>query len=150
MKITALLLAFALAGLAQAEQKFPRGTFEFKDLDKAKAEAATEKKPIAFLLTDKNTTCPLCQNAASEFLDVVKSKAVIVYVSSAGNQSEWNTTWGALPEVAKKGLQAGKKIPKIAVTDAGVANLIASIDYDTHTKDDKALREFKKALKPAK
>ena len=36
MKLTTLLLTLALAGLAQAESKLPRGTFGFKDLEKAK------------------------------------------------------------------------------------------------------------------
>ena len=150
MKLRTLLMTLALAGIAHAEQKFPRGTFESKDLDKAKAEAVASKKPLAFVMTDKDTTCPLCQNATSEFLDVVKSKTVVVYVSTAGSTSDWNGVWNALPEAAKKGLKAGEKFPKVAVTDAAAANLITSIDYDTHITNDKALREFKKALKPAK
>ncbi|WP_367874560.1 hypothetical protein [Luteolibacter sp. Populi] len=141
-----LLLSLAFTGLCSAEQKFPRGTFESKDLDKAKAEATAQKKPIAFIMTDKDTTCPLCQGAASAFLDVVKSKAVIVYV----NSKETSTVWGGLPEAARKGLEAGKFIPKMAVTDASAANLITSINYDSYTADDKILREFKKALKPEK
>lgn len=146
MKPFALLALLGLSALAQAEQEFPRGTFQLKDLDKAKAEAAAEKKPIAFIYTDKNTTCPLCQGAADEFLDATKSKAVIVYVDSPST----TTIWPTLPDAVKKGLEAGKFIPKIAVTDASASKLITSLNYDTYKADNKTVRDLKKALKPEK
>lgn len=146
MKFYTLLALLGFVSLAQAEQEFPRGTFQLKDLEKAKAEAAASKKPIAFIYTDKNTTCPLCQGAADEFLDATKSKAVIVYVDSPSTTSVWPT----LPSAVKKGLEAGKFIPKIAITDASTENLITSLNYDTYKQDNKTVRDLKKALKPAK
>ncbi|QJE95365.1 hypothetical protein [Luteolibacter luteus] len=146
MKPFTLLALLGLSVSAHAEQEFPRGTFQLKDLDKAKAEAAAAKKPLAFIYTDKNTTCPLCQGAADEFLDATKSKAVIVYVDSPSTP----TIWPTLPDAVKKGLEAGKFIPKIAVTDASAEKLITSLNYDAYKQDNKTVRDLKKALKPEK
>lgn len=146
MKLTTLLVTLAFAGLAHADSKLPRGTFGFKDLEKAKVEAAAKSKPIAFVFSDKDTTCPICQDATSELIDMVKSKAVVVFV----NAPDTNAGSTEIPEAARKGLMQGTVMPKIALTDSGVTKLIASTNYETYSKDEKAMREFKKALKPAK
>jgi hypothetical protein len=146
MKITSLLLTIALAGLAHAGEKLPRGTFGFKDLEKAKTEATAKNKPIAFVFSDKDTTCPICQDATSNLIGTVKSKAVVVFI----NAPETNAGSNEIPEVARKALMQGTVMPKIAVTDSGVTKLIAATNYETYSKDEKAMREFKKALKPAK
>ena len=125
----------------------PRGTFELKDLEQAKAKAVETKKLIAYLYTDKNTTCPLCQNAANEFVDGVKGKAVLVYLPS----EQGKTYWASLSEELQKTLTAGKYIPKMAVTDATSGAVVASINYDAFKEDEsKAMRAFKKAMSAAK
>lgn len=125
----------------------PRGTFEFKDLDQAKAKAIETKKWIAYLYTDKDTSCSLCQNAVNEFVDGVKGKAVLVYLPS--NQDK--TYWAGLSADLKKALGAGKYIPKMAVTDPSSGAVVASINYDALKEDDsKAMRSFKKSLSAAK
>ena len=137
-----MTLFFAAA--ATADTEFPRGSFEMADLDKAKALAAAEKKDVAFVYTDKTTTCGLCQGATAAYIDAVKSKAVIVYVDSKANA----TWWKKLPEPVRKALTPGKFIPKIAVTDSAVSKVSASLIYEDYEKDDrKAIREFKKAMK---
>jgi hypothetical protein len=142
--LTVILLSLVV-GTAFADTKFPKGTFEPKDLEKAKAEAATAKKTIAFVYTDKTTSCPLCQGAAAAFIDAVKSKSVIVYV----NTKDQAANFSVLPKPIQESLRGGGKfIPKMVVTDATAETPTASISYEAYKVDErKSLREFKKALK---
>lgn len=142
-KSLAALLFATLVGLSQADTKFPKGTLEPKDLEKAKTQAAAAKKSIAFVLTDKATTCPLCQGAAAAFIDVLKSKAIIIFVNSEDPSAQ-----SSLPAaVTSEFNNGGNHIPKVVVTDATAEKTTASITYDTYKVDErKSLREFKKAL----
>ena len=142
--LTSLIVSLVISAIASAETDFPRGTFEMADLEKAKAHATTEKKALAFIYTDKFTTCGLCQIAADAYIDAVKSKAVIVYVDSTANK----TWWMKLPEPVRKALLPGKFIPKIVVTDATGSKVTASLNYEAYKADDsKAIRGLKKAMR---
>lgn len=139
-----LALSLILAAVASADTAFPRGSFEMADLDKAKAQATAEKKDIAFIYTDKTTTCGLCQGAAAAYIDAVKSKTVIVYVDSKATP----VLWPKLPESVRQAFTPGKFIPKIAVTDASASKVSASLTYESYKEDDrKAIRCLKKAMK---
>ena len=142
-KSLAALLFATLVGFSQADTKFPKGTLEPKDLEKAKTQAAATKKSIAFVLTDKDTTCPLCQGAAAAFIDILKSKAVIIFVNSEDPSSQ-----SSLPAaVTSEFNNGGNHLPKVVVTDATAEKTTTSISYDTYKADErKSLREFKKAL----
>jgi bacterioferritin-associated ferredoxin len=138
------LVVVGLSGISHAETQLPRGSFEFADLEKAKAQAVKEKKEIAFLYTDKTSTCGLCQNAAAEFMDAVKSKAIIVYV----NSKDRSRVWKQLPAAVRTALTPGRYIPKMAVTDASGEKVSASILYDDYKKDSRqVIRAFKKDLR---
>jgi hypothetical protein len=142
--IVTLVASVILSTGASAETKFPRGSFEMADLEKAKTVAATEKKSLAFIYTDKATTCGLCQGAAEAFIDAVKSKAVIVHVDSTANK----TWWQKLPEPVREGLTPGKFIPKVVVTDAAASKVSASLTYEAYKADDrKAIRSLKTGMK---
>lgn len=142
--ITSILASLTLASLVHAETKFPRGSFEVAELAKAKEQAAKDGRDLAFILTDKATSCGLCQGAAEAFIDAVKSKAVIVYVASKDDGSAWKM----VPASVKKALGKGKFIPTMAVTDATGENVSASIIYEEYQKDSrKAIRDLKKSLK---
>jgi hypothetical protein len=142
--IVSFVASLMIAATASADTEFPRGSFEMADLDKAKASAATQKKAIAFIYTDKTTTCGLCQGAAAAYIDAVKSKTVIVYVDSKANE----TWWSKLPEPVRKALTAGEFIPKIAVTDATASKVSASLTYEAYKADNsKAIRGLKKAMR---
>lgn len=128
---------------ASADTKFPRGTFAVAQLDKAKEEAASSKKGIAFVYTDKKTTCGLCQNAAEAYLSAVKSKTVVVFVDS-----KTPSNWSDLPALVRTGLTPGKFIPKLVVTDASVEKVTASLTYEQYKKDSKvAIRDLKKSMR---
>lgn len=142
--IVTLVASLIIAASASADTDFPRGSFEMADLDKAKALATTEKKDLAFVYTDKTTTCGLCQGAAAAYIDAVKSKTVIVYVDSTANK----TWWPKLPEPVRQGLTPGEFIPKIVVTDATASKVTASLTYEAYQADNrKAIRDLKKAMK---
>lgn len=139
-----LAISVVIAAFASAETSFPRGSFAFADIEKAKAAASAGKKELAFIYTDKDTTCGLCQGAAAAFIDAVKSKAVIVHVDS----KDWKDVWAKLPEAVRQGFTPGKMIPKIAVTDAAASKLTTSLTYEAYKEDDrKSIRELKKAMK---
>lgn len=139
-----LIGSLVISAIASAETDFPRGSFEMADLEKAKALATTEKKDLAFIYTDKFTTCGLCQNAAEAYIDAVKSKAVIVYVDSKATKI-W---WPKLPKPVREALTPGEFIPKIVVTDATASTVSASLTYEAYKADDsKAIRGLKKAMR---
>ena len=142
--VFSLIVSLIFSAGVFAADEFPRGSFEFADLEKAKTVATTEKKDIAFIYTDKNTTCGLCQNAVTAYIAAVRSKTVIVYVNSAAKPS----LWSQLPELVSKALIPGECIPKIVVTDASVSKVSGSLNYEEYKADDrKAIRGLKKAMK---
>ena len=53
--MTALAL-FLVTGFSQAELKIPGSIFKMDELDKAKAKAAENAKPLIFVYTDPGTT----------------------------------------------------------------------------------------------
>ncbi len=131
------------AGIS-AGSEFPRGSFELADLQKAKASALTEKKDIAFIYTDKTTSCGLCQGAVAAYIGAVKSKTVIIYVNSEAKPSPLPQ----LPELVSQALKSGKFIPKIVVTDSNVSKVTASLTYEAYKEDNrKSIRGLRKALK---
>ncbi len=138
----ALSLIFTIA--ASADTEFPRKSFVMADFEKAKAAATAENKPLALIYTDKVTTCGLCQGAAAEFIDAVKSKTVVVYLDSETSK----TWWSKVSDPVQKALKVGKFIPKVVVTDATGEKVTASLTYEAYKKDEReAIRGLKKALK---
>ena len=138
------IISLALAGLAAAEVKFPRHSFTHEKMADARKLAAEEKKPIAYVYTDKLSTCSLCNNATAEFLDAVKSKAVVVYLDSKQNKDYWNS----LPAHIRDALAKTKFIPAMAVASPGNGSLVASITYDQFKADGRgSIRELKKCLR---
>lgn len=138
MKLPALLLAIlALPALAVAGFKVPSKVYELSDLEKAKAEAQKQKKPIAILYSNKDSTCPLCSNASEEILRELGNKTVMIYTNS----------WAALPPSAQSALREGKYIPKVAVLDSSLDRPLGMVTYEAIKEDPrKAFREVKKAI----
>ena len=136
----ALLIAtpsMALAGL-----KLPSRIYVEADLEKAKTEAASKGKPLAILYTDKDSTCPLCNNASATMIKELGSKTIMVYAPDINS----------LPKPVKEALSAGKYIPKIAVFDDKLENTLGTVTYEAVKENartafrsvDKAIREYKK------
>ncbi len=125
--------SFALGGF-----KLPPKVFEIGQIDKAKAEAEAKKKPIAILYSNKDSTCPLCSDASEAIIRELGSKTVMIYV----------TEKAALPASAVSALSAGKYIPKVAVLDGKLENVLGTVTYESIKEDPrKAFREVEKAIR---
>lgn len=140
MKKYLALLFVLLVGSGQAEIRFPSSSFEVSALSEAKEAAAKKKQPIAFVYTDKNTTCSLCQGATASILQEFRTSAVIVYVKDLK---------GAPRNVAKVLSSKGKYIPKVALFDADLSKDFGLVTYEQiSTEGDRPLRDLKKAARP--
>ncbi|MEQ1851176.1 MAG: hypothetical protein ABMA01_06240 [Chthoniobacteraceae bacterium] len=133
-----ILLFLALPAIAFGGFKLPGKVFEIADLEKAKAEAAQKGRPIAILLSNKDSTCPLCSGASETILRELGPKTVMVYVRDTAG----------LPPAAIEALSPGKYIPKVAVLDATLDQALGTVTYEA-IKDDrqKAFREVTKAIR---
>ena len=128
--------SMALAGL-----KLPSKVYEEADLEKAKTEAATKGKPLSILYTDKDSSCPLCNNASATMIKELGNKTIMVYVR----------TINELPAPAKEALREGKFIPKIAVFDDKLEKALGTVTYESVKADSrKAFREVERAIKDYK
>lgn len=144
MKVLIIFASLLLAPLATAEIKFPRGTFEYAQLSEAKEKAATSEKHIAYVYTDKNTTCGLCVSATDEFLKAMRTSAIIVHLNSKVSKDYWS----ALPGGVREALTKGKFIPKMVVTSADGETVLGSITYEEFRSDGQgAIRDLKKKLR---
>lgn len=141
---TYLILAVlfcASQSLVLAELKLPSKIFEVTEIEQAKTEAEAKGKPISILYTDKDSTCPLCNNAASVMIKELGSKTVMVYARSRKD----------LPQQVGDALRPGSYIPKIAVFDATLQNSLGMVTYEA-VKDDarKAFRDVERAIRDYK
>jgi hypothetical protein len=138
-----LILVLSIPMVALAGFKLPSKVFEVEELEKAQVEAAAKGKPIAFLFSNKDTTCPLCSDASATMIRELGSKTVMVYVRNVSG----------LPESVVKALTPGQYIPKIAVLDDKLESSLGTVTYEAVKSDsraafrdiEKAIREYKKA-----
>ncbi len=139
MQSTLLLFTILIAApsVALADLKLPSKIYQEADLEKAKVEAAAKSKPLSILYTDKDSTCPLCNNASATMIKELGSKTIMVYVRSTN----------ALPDNVKTAFREGKYIPKIAVFDDKLEKSLGTVTYES-VKDDsrKAFREVDRAI----
>ncbi len=101
-----IVTAAALMPTASAEIRFPSNSFDISELEAAQAEASKTNKPIAFVYTDKETSCSLCSGATATILNYFRSSSVIVYLKNSSD---------APREVSKVLSSKGKFIPKVAL-----------------------------------
>lgn len=134
-------LLFAAPSMVLAGLKLPSKIYEEADLEKAKTEAATKGKPLSILYTNKDSTCPLCNNASAVMIKELGSKTIMVYVRDING----------LPENVKAALREGKYIPKIAVFDEKMEKALGTVTYESVKADSrKAFREVDRAIKDYK
>lgn len=140
MTIRCLLVTvfIAVPSLGLAGLDLPSKVYSVADLEKAKAEASAKGKPLSILYTDKDSTCPLCNSAASTMIKELGSKSVMVYAR----------TTGELPGNVKDALRPGKYIPKIAVFDPSLETTLGAVTYELVKEDSrKAFREVERAIR---
>ena len=132
----AVFIAVPSLGLAGLD--LPSKVYAVADLEKAKAEASAKGKPLSILYTDKDSTCPLCNSAASTMIKELGSKTVMVYARSTVD----------LPGNVKDALRPGKFVPKIAVFDSSLETTLGTVTYEAVKEDSrKAFREVERAIR---
>jgi len=138
METLTLLASMLIVLPAFAGIKLPSKVFEVKDLEKAKAEAVAKGKPISVLYTDKDSTCPLCNNAAEKMIKELGSKTVMGYEPQLGQLPR--NVWGAFNE--------GRFIPKVAVFDSSMERHLGLVTYEAVKEDDRdAFRNVERAIR---
>lgn len=128
MRLSVILccMGFAFFSLNVAGFELDDDLFHNKALDKAKKQAKEEKKPIAFLYTDKDSNCPKCIHASKIMMNELKDDTVMVYAP----------TEKTIPPKVKKLLSSrGKYIPKLAVADWTCENTLGMVTYEEVKKE---------------
>lgn len=134
-----VILLALLAQNLPAEIRFPDDTFQAADLPAAQAKAAEDGKPLAFVYTDKDTTCGLCQRATTSITDAFRRSAVLVYVRSRGDVP---------PAVGDVLESRGKYIPKVALFTADLDKSHGLVTYEEiKAEGDRPLRALKRAAR---
>ncbi|WP_417910455.1 hypothetical protein [Candidatus Electronema sp. PJ] len=117
--LAALLLTALSCSSAWAKFELPDHVYPASQWKIAQEQAKSGKKALAFVGTDKETTCPIATAASLEVFDSLKDSSVVVYVEQGDLDS--------LPKIASEALDseaAGKYIPKTAVVSADLSKLI--------------------------
>jgi len=122
-----------------------KSMFRADTVEKAKEKAVDEKKPISFVLSKENSSCPYCNAATSDVLRALKTKTVVVFVEFAD--------WTKLPEAAQAALKdpkVGTSIPRTAVLTPDFSEVVCLIPYRKKSGDRRVvIREAKKNVEEA-
>jgi len=119
LSITALLLTALSCSSAWAKFELPEHVYPASQWKTAQEQAKNGKKALAFVGTDKETTCPIATAASLDVFNGLKDSSAVVYVEQ-GDMDK-------LPKIASEALDseaAGKYIPKTAVVSADLSKLI--------------------------
>jgi hypothetical protein len=135
------VLFCASQSLVWAGLKLPSKIFEAKEMEQAMSEAQAKGKPLSILYTDKDSTCPLCNDAAGVMIKELGNKTVMVYARSTRD----------LPQPVRDALRPGNYIPKIAVFDASLQESLGMVTYEAVKEDArKAFRDVERAIRDYK
>lgn len=138
-------LGLLTAHAVRAGFELPKKVQRMAQFEQVKSTAAASGKPIAIVLTDTETTCPLCRTASLAVMDALDRKTLIVYANARDD-------WRALPQLVRDAFEkpeAGEYIPKTVVVDAGLTRVIATVPYGKPDALDKSLDKAKKAISKA-
>lgn len=125
----ALLILLLAAPLATAGP-MPRSAFTPDQLDAAVAKAKEDGKPIAFINTELDSTCPKCQSATSEALKRMRSKYVLVI------KDKTDTTPSELVAAySETNRKKGNNFPIISVVRPEDMKLLGGTSYKQIAKD---------------
>jgi len=104
----------------------PDDAYGMSELDNAVENAREDDWPLAFVLSDQNTTCGLATRATSATFQELNDDCIIVYIHLP------NTNWEDLPKIVSKGFKterSGKYIPKTVIVNAEMNRIIDVIPY---------------------
>ncbi|WP_420207834.1 hypothetical protein [Candidatus Electronema sp. JC] len=117
--LAALLLTALSCSSAWAKFELPDHVYTAIQWKTAQEQAISSKKALAFVGTDKETTCPIATAASLDVFNGLKDSSVLVYLE----QDDLDV----VPKIAADALDseaAGKYIPKTAVVSADLSKLI--------------------------
>lgn len=142
MRFVALKLALGCFGVllsssAQAGFTVPKHVYDLAGKEQAVAKARAGGKSLAFVYTDKSTSCGLCRRASQNLFRELADDCVIIYVDSLRHRK--------LPRSVIRALRsplAGRYIPKAAITDLS-GKVLAVVPY---ARDPKHVPLIKAAL----
>ncbi len=124
-----IIFIIGMTGQALAAFPIPSGVYTISNLDKACQKALEENKPLTFLYSDQDTTCPLCTTASNDILYTLDKMSIIVYVT----QSDWC----AVPPLVQNAIispAAGKYIPKTVIVNPQIDKIVYIIPYQRQNR----------------
>lgn len=117
----------------------PSAVFELSELEAAQAKARASGKQIAVIYTDHTSDCGLCASASKVILDELDSQTVMVYMPTGLKKR---------PDFLKAAFKRGKYIPKVAVFDVELKELLGEVVYEEIKQDgDDAFDDVLDAIK---
>ena len=129
------------ASSATAGFRLPPGIYRMEAFSEAVVRAKQSNRPLAILLSDENSSCPLSDSASLDAIKKLRLRAVVVYAHSRGD-------WDSLPGIVKSAFrspEAGKYIPIVIVVDADVTKVLAVIPYAREERERAKL--FREAMR---
>ncbi len=129
------------ASAAVAGFRLPPGVYRMEAYSEAATRAQQLKKPLAILLSDENSSCPLSDSASLDAIKKLRLRTVVVYAHSRKD-------WDSLPGIVKSAFrspEAGKYIPIVIVVDAEVKKVLAVIPYAREERERAKL--FREAMR---
>lgn len=139
-------LVITLAALEATAFPLKKDVYRMDRLEAAVAEAKAEGKPLTFLYTDENTTCPKCEASSLALIDSLHKRTVMLFVATEAKD------WSKVPKAVREGMrkpESGNFIPKAVVVDPGLTNLIAVIPYALGDEQDRRLKDARKKIAAA-
>lgn len=135
--LVACLCMLAAAVDVNAEFKMPKRVYRMNQLGKAQDEAELKGRAISFVYSQESMSCPLSSGASLNAAEVLGRKTVVVYANC-------ETEWAKLPpavQMAFRSPDSGKFIPKIAILDAALTNVIAVVPYALGEEQNRLLKK---------
>ena len=140
MKSLACLIATSLT-LAAGVVDMPRGFLTKKDYETAKKTAIAANKPIAVMLTEIKTDCPICESTSNAMIKAVHNQVVWVYVAP-------KESYEGLPKAVDEKFRTAKVYPFFAIVDPKSGEVLAFTHQKEYSANDrKALKSVKDAVR---
>ena len=146
--LAALTFVFVLSVTPSfAEFSIPHYVYGIDGIDQAKRMAIMYGHPIAFVYTNKDTSCGLAASASIDAFKELRKVATIIYACSGKEQNDWIH----IPKIVKQAINSpdsGRFIPKTIIVDSDLSKVILMIPYER--SPEKRISLLKKAVEQLK
>jgi hypothetical protein len=139
--VPALLFTLIFSTVALAKFDLPDFVYTVSQLKKAQETAKAHKKPLAFVGTDKESTCALTTAASKEVFQALKDSSIVVYVTFEDLDK--------IPQLATTALDspaAGEYIPKTVVLDWNASKMVYMLPYFDSPQRQDRIQAMHKAI----